>query len=53
VGALDNIDSFSTYDDVSADDFDDEEPRRAGPGRPVRRFLPQRAGGIDAAFDHF
>jgi hypothetical protein len=37
-GALDDVDYFSTYDEVAASDIDGE-PLRRGPGRPPRSKL--------------
>jgi hypothetical protein len=34
-GALDDVDSFSTYDELPVSDEDDE-PAQRGPGRPAR-----------------
>jgi hypothetical protein len=48
-GALDDVDVFSTYDEASDDELNNEDPLVRGRGRPARRFLPQRVTGIDAA----
>jgi hypothetical protein len=50
-GALDAIDVFSTYDEVSSHDHADAEEKRRGPGRPSRPFGPTRVGptGLAAA----
>jgi hypothetical protein len=52
-GALDAIDVFSTYDEVSSHEPAEGEKRRRGPGRPSRPFGPQKAGptGLAAALN--
>jgi hypothetical protein len=51
-GALDAIDLFSTYDEVDAQDIEDE-PRPTGRGRPRRPFIvtPNGPTGLAAALN--
>ena len=52
-GALDEVDVFSTYDELPIDDAEEEEPVARGPGRPPRPFPPPRSAGLDTALQDF
>jgi hypothetical protein len=52
-GALDEVDVFSTYDELPTDEAQDAEPVSRGPGRPPRPFPPPRGVGLDTALRHF
>jgi hypothetical protein len=49
-GAIDDVEVFSTVDDVS-DPVVDNESRQRGPGRPRRTFAAARSDGVQRALE--